>query len=154
MSRETERGDPVAVVESRIADGRMDAELVERAREHWRQTLHEGITLPNGERVYITWRDLHHLLLDERILRKSGRIERLLQGIYELRTTHSARRRGLSQWTEGAKTIYGYAILEADHLWTAHIADPRKLRKLARQGELLWTQEEPLSLGEAQNEIS
>lgn len=154
MSRAMDKDDPIAVIEERIARGKSAPLLVVQARRLWRQTWLGGIAMPNGERVFVSERDLHHLLLEDRVLRKPERIERLLRGIYEIRTTHSNRSVGLSQWSEGARTIDGYAILEEGHLWTAHIVDRRKLRKLARQGDLLWNREEYSAFGEDPNETS
>lgn len=95
--------------------------------------------MPNGERVMISERDLHHAVLDTRVLRKPERIRRLLENVFELRTAHSGRRMALSQWLEGEVTVYGYAIIDADrHLSTMHVINARGIRKKARRGEQLW----------------
>ena len=95
------------------------------------------------------------LVREPRIRRKPERIERLLSSVFEVCTAHSGRRAALGEWQEGASMIYGYAILEADSsLRTAHIGDAKKLRKLARQGDLLWNQEQYPSFGTAPSETS
>lgn len=140
----SQKHDPLRQVEELIARGQLSREAVERARMIWRLHLQHGVAMPNGERVSISEQDLHHVLLHERILRKPERIERLIRSVFELRSVGTEGRRvGLSTWTEEDRAIFSYVILDPDnHLRTAIIADARKLRKLARQGSLLWRRSE------------
>lgn len=99
--------------------------------------------MPNGERATISYRDLHHVLRDDRILRKPFRIQRVFAGLFEVRGAQKGRQMGLSQSEEDGEAKYGYVILDADHkVRTMHIVDERGLRKKARQGELLWQRDE------------
>lgn len=148
---------PRALIEQKVAAGEISQVLVERARQLWRKRLQGGVTMPNGERALISDQDLHHLLLDGRILRKPERIERLLTGIVVMRTAHSGRRIGLSEWAEEDKTLHGYVIVEDNgHIRTMHLTNIRTLQKQMQQGDLLWVrnQSSQVWLGEGRSEIS
>ena len=138
-----EAHDPVAHIERKIATGEASRALVEEARAYWRDYLMNGVLMPNGERVEVAYRDLHHLLDDDRILRKPFRIERMLAGVFEIRTANYGRRLGLSTWEENGETRYGYAILDANgRVRTMHILRERGRRQMARRGDLLWQRDE------------
>ncbi len=127
-------------IERLIREGKMTREAVDRAEYLWYERWQRGIQMPNGEVVSISLDDLYHLLVDNRIWRKPERIERILQGVYELRATREGRRRALSRWDEEGRSLVGYAIISGDsHAWTMHIIAERDLRKY-RDEELLWSQ--------------
>ncbi len=129
---------PITLIERRIIAGLIDHDLVEAARAYWRQHLRDAVLMSNGERASVSYRDLHHVLRDNRILRKPYRIERVLAGVFEIRTADVGRWMGLSRWEEEEPRC-GYVILEPNfQVWTMHIIDERALRKKARRGELLW----------------
>lgn len=99
--------------------------------------------MPNGERAIISERDLHHILLEMRIVRKPERIVRLLSNVVELRTAHSGRMMGLSEWVEEGAPVLGFVILDDDsHVRSMHLHDAKGLRKKSRQGERLWNRHE------------
>ncbi len=126
-------------IERLIREGKMTREAVAQGERLWRERWQGGIRMPNGEVVSISLDDLYHLLVDNRIWRKPERIERILQGVYELRATREGRRRALSRWDEDGQSLVGYAIITRDrHAWTMHIIAERDLRKY-RDEELLWS---------------
>ncbi|MGH2558758.1 MAG: hypothetical protein ACRDJH_06820 [Thermomicrobiales bacterium] len=135
--------DPIARIEQKMASGEVSREEIERARALWRARLHDGVIMPHGERIMISARDLHHVLEDSRIRRKPERIERLLGGVFDIRTARSGRRMGLSEWVEGGEAVRGYVIVDDEsHVRTMHLLDARGLRKKARRGERLWRRHE------------
>lgn len=140
MSNEEDQGDSRARVDAGVRSGGLDGELVDRARDFWEQHVRVGLRLPNGEHVTVTDERFNHVLFREsRILRKPERVVRLIAAVSAIHTARYGHRAALGQWQEGEITIYGYAILNAQgFLLTAHIVDLKKLRKLARDGELLW----------------
>jgi hypothetical protein len=82
----SQRHDPLQQVEELIVRGQLSRKAVERARRIWRLHLQHGVVMPNGERVFISEQDVHHVLLHERILRKPERIEHLIRNAFELRS--------------------------------------------------------------------
>lgn len=134
-------------IERLVAEGRKSASDVQRAIEVWQKSLHTGVTLPNGAVARITLDDLYHLMVDDRILRKPDRIERVLRNIYELRRAMEGRQRALSTWQEDGRQLFGFAIIEPDYrIRTLHIIDRRDLRKY-RNEAVVWTAYERPSLG-------
>jgi hypothetical protein len=119
----------------------MTQEVVDHAVGFWRDQLRQGVRLPHRELVVISLDDLYHVLVDPRILRRVERIEMMLQGVFEIRTTSEGRQCALSRWSEQDQNLCGYIILQADsRLRTMHVVDEKRLERQARKGELLWRQ--------------
>lgn len=120
----------------------MPREAVEAAEQLWRERhWYDGIVMPNGETVTVTYGDLMHAIVDNRIWRKPWRIEIVLSGVYEIRSAERDQRYGLSRWVEGGRDLVGYAILTpVSQLKTIHVVVPRKIRKIQRERQLLWRQ--------------
>lgn len=134
---------PRKELERRVAEGRIAQSAVDLAYAVWDEQLRRGVVMSNGETVFVSEDDLDHVLLVDRIRRKPERVRRLLENVFELRSTHSGRRLGLCQWKENGETLYGFAIIDASgHLRTAQVVDARTVRKKARQGTLLWRRDE------------
>lgn len=131
--------EPGARIERLIGEGKITREAVEAAEKLWEERLRYGITMPNGETAIITLNDLYHVIVDDRIWRKVYRIERLLLGVFEIRTARLGRRVALSQWEEAGKVLFGRAILDVDSsVRSMHLIDARKLRRERAVGDLLW----------------
>lgn len=127
-----------ARIERLVTKGNITREAVVEAEALWKQRLQYGVLLPNGETARIMLDDLYHLIVDDRIWRKLYRIERILVGIFEIRTADN-RRIAFSRWNEGDQSLIGYAILTPEsRVWTMHLIDERGLRRLRRRGELIW----------------
>lgn len=127
------------LLQAEIAAGRIPLEAVEAALVLWQTRLAEGIGLPNGEIAFVTEISLFHVLADSRFWRAPHRIERLLLGIFEIRTGLYGRRRAISRWNEDEANLLGYAIIdEASIVRTLHIVRPSEFRRLLNVGEHLW----------------
>lgn len=130
---------PGARIERLVEQGKITAEAVKAAEDLWQDRLQYGVFLSNGEMAVIALDDLYHLIVDHRIWRKPWRIELLLRGIFEIRTSIQGRRTGFSTWQEDATTLVGYVILEQDNRVRAmHLVDEKRLRREMRKGELVW----------------
>lgn len=128
-------------IERLIAAGELPRAAVTRAEQFWQERFRYGILLPNGETAHVTLGDLYHVIIDDRIWRHPERIERILQGIIEIRTARQERRRALSRWQEDGLQLFGYAILEPDgRVRTLHVVVPSEFRRQQRQGERRWPQ--------------
>ena len=126
-------------IERLVAEGKMPREAAQTAERLWRTRLRRGIALPSGETAVVTLSDLYHLIVDDRIWRKPERIERILSGVFEIRTARGGRRIALSRWDEAGQTRVDCAILEpAGRVWTMHLVDERKLRRELGRGDVLW----------------
>jgi hypothetical protein len=137
----SEREQPLDRVSRLIREGHMTQEVVDHAVGFWRDQLRQGVRLPHRELVVISLDDLYHVLVDPRILRRVERIEMMLQGVFEIRTTSEGRQCALSRWSEQDQNLCGYIILQADsRLRTMHVVDEKRLERQARKGELLWRQ--------------
>ncbi len=113
-------------IERLLQQGKITAEAVEAAEVLWQDRLQYGVLLPDGETAVITLDDLYHLIVDHRIWRKLWRIELLLRGIFEIRTSVQGRRAGFSTWQDDATTLLGYVILEPDNRVRAmHLVDEK-----------------------------
>ncbi len=131
--------EPKARIERLISEGKITPHAVEVAELLWEQRLQYGVLLPNGERIVVTLRDLHHVIVDDRISRKPERIEWALLGVFEMRPGRLDRRVALSQWQEGVKSLFGMVVIERDNtLRSLHLVDEKRLRREMRKGELLW----------------
>jgi len=131
-------------VERLLAEGKMPRASVQRAERLWREQLRSGVSMPNGELVWITLDDLYHVIVDDRIWRHPERIKAALTHVFEIRASHSSRRQAFSRWSEGETTQLAALVLTADsRLWSIHLIDEKRLRRYNRQGgELLWRQSE------------
>lgn len=130
---------PAERIERLVAEGKMPREAVRAAEVLWYERLRHGVLMPNGEYAAISLDDLYHVIIDRRIWRKLWRIAYILAGVFEIRTAEQERRIGFSRWQEEGRMLVAYVILEADsHVWTMHVIDEKRLRKLLRQGDVLW----------------
>ncbi len=127
-----------------VAGGQMPRAAVEQAERLWQERLRHGITLPNGEQVWITLDDLYQVIDDSRIWRQPERIERAIAHVFEIRRSHSGRRQAFSRWTEGTKALLASIILEpGNRLWSLHLIDAKRMRRYTRRGgEIIWRQSE------------
>ncbi len=130
---------PKERIERLVAEGRMSQEAVEYAERLWRERLHEGVSMPNGEITRLTLDDLYHHIVDPRIARHPERIALILEGVSEIREANLGRRRALSRWLEDGHEVLGYAIIdENSEARTMHVVRPSEFRRLSRQGGHLW----------------
>lgn len=137
----TEPLDPIGAIDQLVSDGRLLQSEVDIGLGYWRSELQEGVGLPNGERVLVTERDMHHLILDDRIRRKPHRISKMAESVFEIRTGQRGRRVAFCRWIEADREMVGYFVIDVDSsLRTAHLTDERGLRKLRRKGIVLWLQ--------------
>jgi hypothetical protein len=126
-------------IERLVRAGELTADEVLRAERMWEERLRVGVRMPNGEVARFTKDDLYHAMIDRRVRRSLPRIEPLLQGIFEIRSSERDRRVGLSRWEEAGRLLVGYVVLQPDsRVWTVHFIDERRLRRLMRRGDLLW----------------
>lgn len=147
--------DPIEDIEQRVREGLVPPEEVESARSYWQEHLSEGLRLPNGQRLVVTYRDMHHLMLDGRIRRKPERMMRIVAGIFEIQTADAGRRIAFSSWNESGQEMVGYLVIDGDDTTrTAHLTDARKLQKLRRKGTILWTSSRRPSPGQGQSTIN
>ncbi|HKP54146.1 MAG TPA: hypothetical protein VJ183_16025 [Chloroflexia bacterium] len=131
--------EPKARIERLIGEGKITREAVDAAERLWVGRLRNGVVIPNGELIIITLRDLHHVLVDDRIWRKPERIEQALLGIFEIRPGRLGRRVALSRWMEDDKSLFGMILIEVDNtLRSLHLVDSRRLSREMRKGEALW----------------
>lgn len=129
-------------VERLVAEGKMTAEAVANAERVWRERLADGIDLPTGARAVIALSDLYHVIVDDRIRRKPERIEHMLLGVFEVRTTELERRIALTRWTEEEQILVGLIILEPDNrLRSLHVVDDKRIRREQNKGIVLWRQQ-------------
>ncbi len=94
--------------------------------------------MPTGDMATVTLSDLHHVIVDIRILRKFERIERMLKGIFEVRTSRLDRRLALTRWHEEHPLVGLVVLLDSNQLWTLHVVDDKRLRREQNKGTLLW----------------
>jgi hypothetical protein len=115
---------PEARIERLLQQGKITAEAVQAAKVLWQDRLQYGVRLPDGEMAIIALHDLLHVIVDNRIWRKLWRIELLLRGIFEIRTSVQGRRTCFSTWQENGTTLLGYVILEQNNRVRAmHLVD-------------------------------
>lgn len=128
-------------VDRLVREGRLSQEMVDGAVSFWQARLTGEISLPNGERVFVTLGDLYHIIVAPRILRKPWRIERILVNAVEIRTGDLDRRKVASRWDEDGRLLVGYFVLDTDNsVRTMHVVDEKRIRKLMKDGDLLWKQ--------------
>jgi len=133
--------DPIEMIAQLVQAGKVSRAEVIAALEYWRTELQAGVSLSNGERIVVTERDMHHLILDERIRRKPSRISRMAGSAFEIQTGQRGRRVAFCHWIEDGREMLGYLVIDVDStLRTAHLTDERGLRELQRKGTLLWHQ--------------
>jgi hypothetical protein len=127
-----------------VAEGQMPRDAVEQAERLWQERLRHGVTMPNGEQVWITLDDLYHVIVDSRIWRHPERIERAIAHVFEIRRSHSGRRQAFSEWAEGASILLASLILEpGNRLWSLHLIDARRMQRYTRRGgQVLWKRSE------------
>ncbi|MBA2452125.1 MAG: hypothetical protein H0V47_03055 [Chloroflexia bacterium] len=125
-------------VDRLVAEGEMTAQAVANAERVWKERLANGILMPTGDMATVTLSDLHHVIVDIRILRKFERIERMLKGIFEVRTSRLDRRLALTRWHEEHPLVGLVVLLDSNQLWTLHVVDDKRLRREQNKGTLLW----------------
>jgi hypothetical protein len=138
MSRVVES--PQERIQRLVAEGRIPHELVLEAERFWTRRLRTGVRMPNGERVAVTRDDLHHAIVDQRILRRPDRIELALRSVFEIREADAGRRLGFSRWTEEEGDRLAALIIDVDGgLRGIHLVDERRMRRYRRRpGSVLW----------------
>lgn len=129
-------------IERLVAEGLMPWAAVEQAERLWQERLRHGVTIPNGEQVWITLDDLYHVIVDSRIWRHPERIARALESVFEIRALEHGRRLAFSRWYEGGRERLAALVLYPDRtLRTMHLIDERRLRRYTRKvGEVVWRQ--------------